>query len=435
MPTATPDPALPRSEHWRRLVCGILCAASILLYANRVTLTQNANEFQKSFGVTAAEYGKADLYFSLGFAAGGLVFGVTADAVSVRWLYPIVVLVWSAAGFFSGIVESLDGFYLCRFLLGLFEAAHWPCALRMTQRTFLPHERTWSNGILQSGAAIGQILTPLLVVLLARWDESGWRWSCLVVGILGLPWAFAWWGLVSEADVNRPVLQTNESATTSDGAPRDQPLHEMTLLQVFTTRRWWILLVVVLALNIPWHCLRVWMPSSLQAVHGYTKSETDFYTSLFYAASCCGSLLTGWLTVRLAIGGWTIHDSRLAVFLTGSAMVACLVPVAMLSKGPLLLGLLLIVATGALGLNPLYYSLTQELSGRNQGKVGGSLSFCNWVVLAFMQARIGQLVKDNPTIHPWVFATVGLLPLVAWLTLLLFWRRVVPPAPPAPDRV
>ncbi len=126
------------------------------------------------------------------------------------------------------------------------------------------------------------------------------------------------------------------------------------------------------------------------------EKRDRFYTSLFYAASCCGSLLTGWLTVRLAIGGWTIHSSRLAVFLTGSAMVACLLPVAMLSKGPLLLGLLLIVATGALGLNPLYYSLTQELSGRNQGKVGGSLSFCNWVMLAFMQARIGKLVKDNP---------------------------------------
>jgi sugar phosphate permease len=364
-----------------------------------------------------------------------LVFGVTADVASVRWLYPLIVVAWSAAGFCSGLVTSLEGFYVCRFLLGLFEAAHWPCALRMTQRTFPPHERTWSNGILQSGAALGQILTPLLVVLLARWDASGWRWSCLVVGMCGLPWAWAWWRLVNEADVNRPVLQTNESATVApDGATapaRDQPLQEMTLVQVFTTRRWWILLVVVLALNMPWHCLRVWMPSSLQAVHGYTKNETDFYTSLFYAASCCGSLLTGWLTIQLALGGWSIHSARLAVFLTGSAMVACLVPVALLGKGPLLLGLLLVVATGALGLNPLYYSLTQELSGRNQGKVGGSLSFCNWVALGFMQDRIGTLVKADPTIHPWVFATVGLLPFVAWLVLLLFWRRAPSPTRPA----
>ena len=47
---------------------------------------------------------------------------------------------------------------------------------------------------------------------------------------------------------------------------------------------------------------------------------------------------------------------------------------AFLPRGPLLLGALLVVAFGGLGSYAAYYSLTQDLSMKHQGKISGSLS-------------------------------------------------------------
>ena len=80
-----------------------------------------------------------------------------------------------------GMVDDFDTFCSIRFLLGLFEAGHWPCALRLTQRTFLPQQRTFANGILQTGGSVAQVVTPLLIVALNRWDPTHWRLSCWVV--------------------------------------------------------------------------------------------------------------------------------------------------------------------------------------------------------------------------------------------------------------
>ena len=53
--------------------------------------------------------GKVAGYCSLGFAIGGLLFGFIADIVSIRWLYPFVLVAWSVAGLSSGPATSLAG--------------------------------------------------------------------------------------------------------------------------------------------------------------------------------------------------------------------------------------------------------------------------------------------------------------------------------------
>jgi ACS family hexuronate transporter-like MFS transporter len=419
-----------RSGAWTWLICGILFLATLVNYANRVTVTQRSVEIIASFETDREGYGKAEGKFGYGFALGGLVFGVLADWISIRRLYPLVVLAWSAAGFASGRTATLEEFGICRFLLGLFEAGHWPCALRMTQRTFLPHERTRGNGILQSGASAAQVLVPLALLQLDAWDSSGWRLSCGIMGALGLPWALLWFTSVHERDVRRPVIQTDEHAA---GTGKSQEIQEIRLWKVFVSKRWWLLLVTVVAINVPWHYIRVWMPDTLRTDHEYSKAFVDDFSAVYYVSTFFGSLSAGWIVGWLAHRGWNVHRARLVTFAMFAVLVACSVPAAFQPRGPLLLGLLLLIAFGTLGVAPIYYSLNQEMSGRNQGKVGGSLSFLLWLILGAMQGEIGQHVKEDPSIRPYLFAAVGVLPLIACAALALFWgKRAANEPPPAP---
>ena len=385
-----------------------------------MTVTQNSVEIIKTFETDRKGYGEAEGKFGYGFALGGLVFGVLADWISIRWLYPFVVIVWSAAGFASGHAATLEHFGVCRFALGLFEAGHWPCALRMTQRTFLPQERTRGNGILQSGASVAQVLVPLMLIRLDPWDSSGWRLSCGIMGFIGLPWAVLWLAAVRERDVRRPVIQTDEHAA---GTGSSQEIHEVPLWDIFKSRRWWILLLTVVSINVPWHYIRVWMPDTLRVDHGYSKEFVDDFSAIYYLSTFFGSLSAGWIISWLAHLGWNVHRARLVAFGGCALMVACAVPAAFQPRGMGLLVLLCLTAFGSLGLAPIYYSLNQEMSGRNQGKVGGSLSFLLWLILGAMQGQIGKQLDADPTIRPSLFAAVGLLPLIACAALVLFWGK------------
>lgn len=371
----------------------ILLSATLLNYANRFTFTQNAVPLQETYGITEEGYGLVEGTFGLGFACGVLLFGILADVVSVRWLYPFVVVAWSIAGFSSGMIGSLAGLGTARFLLGLFEAGHWPCALRTTQRTFTPDQRTWANSILQSGASIGAVLTPQLVLMIHFWDPEQWRWSFFIVGALGVPWAIAWLMTVTEADVRRPVIQTDEAATGT-GAQRE--IQEIPFYRIFLSRRWWLLLFVVNAINAFWHYIRVWMPLMLEKDHGYSHVFVQNFTSIYYAATFGGSLASGAVTVWLARSGWNVHRARLVTFFSFAALSSLAMPAAFVSRGPLLLGLMLLVAFGSLGLFPIYYSLNQEISGKHQGKVGGSLGFSAWFVMYLVHPLIGSLVDRHP---------------------------------------
>ncbi len=409
-----------RVTRWRTLVCLLLLGATFLNYANRFAFTQNAMRIQEAFETDEAGYGKLAGKFSAGFACGGLLFGILADMISVRLLYPFVVIVWSIAGLSSGLAADLFGLGVCRFLLGLFEAGHWPCALRTTQRVFLPDRRVWANSVLQSGASLGAVATPLLVLGLYHADPAVWRWAFFIVGGLGLPWALGWLMTVGEEDVRRPVIQTDE---TSAGVGERKELQEVPFYQLFLTRRWWLLLIVVVCINTLWHYVRVWMPVLLEKDHGYSPEFVQTFSSCYYLSTFFGSIAAGVLVSRLAARGWNVHRARLACFLGFGLLATLSVPAAFLPRGPWLLALLLLVAFGSLGLFPIYYSLNQELSAKNQGKVGGTLSFATWGILAFVHPAIGAWVKSDPSIRPWLFAGVGFGPLIAFAVISLFWGR------------
>lgn len=420
---AAPLDPLQRSPAWTRWLCLVLLCATLLNYANRFAFSQNSSQVQAAFQTDQEGYGDVSSKFSIGFALGLLLFGFLADKFSVRWLYPAVVLAWSAASISTGMVTTLGGVAASQFFLGLFEAGHWPCALRTTQRLFKPDQRTWGNSLLQSGASLGAVGTPLLIAALYEWDPSQWRWIFLLVGCLGLPWAIAWLMSVREADLLRPVIQTNE---TSAGPGEDQQLQEQPFLSIFLSRRWWLLLLVVNLINLLWHYVRVWLPDTLEADHGYHHAFVQYFTSVYYLCTFLGSLACGFITARLAARGWNVHRARLATFLLFALLSSAATVAAFLPKGPLLLGALLVTAFGSLGLYPIYYSLNQELSARNQGKVGGSLGFSTWGMLSIVHYWVGYLVKQNPDIRPWLMAAVGLGPLLAFAVLALFWGRRAP---------
>lgn len=423
MPSAIADGLLPeRSSTWKWLICGLLFLATMINYMDRVTLNQMSKIIKDELHLSAEQYGYIEAAFGIAFALGAILVGLTVDHWNVRWVYPGVLLGWSAAGFMTGYAQGFLDLLLWRFLLGLFGAGNWPCALRATQRILPPQERTLGNSFLQSGAPIGAIITPLVVLALVA-GEGTWRGPFFLLGAAGSLWVLLWLPAVRREDLAVPL---RESSTQGPARSAQVPGYQSSIFEIYRDRRFWVLVTVVVMINLTWHFFRVWLPLSLRDSHGYSQRQVDYFATAYYAAAFAGSLTAGWASLFLVRHGLAVHWSRVLVFLSCALLTLLSLVTALLPAGPLLLGVLLVIAFGSLGLYPPYYSFSQELTIRHQGKVNGSLACLTWLATAVMHPLVGRWI-DQTRDYASVMALAGLAPLVGVGALLFFWGKAQQP--------
>ena len=398
---------------WRTwAACGLMLLATALNYMDRQALAQQASEVQADLRLSNEDYGNLEFWFGIAFAAGGIATGFMADWFSLRWLYPAILLSWSAVGYLTGGATSYRELLLYRVLLGFFESGQWPCALAASQRLLSRGNRALGNSILQSGASLGAILTPLVVLQLnAGGVEGGWRVPFRVIGMLGVGWVFAWLLLIRPRDLAAP-----EPSATPAAAADEPPA-----AAAATVRRIAVLIVVVIAINLCWQYFRAWMPKMLEKEHGYDKRSVQLFSSAYYLAAGAGCLAAGFLSRRLATRGWSVHGARMATFAACVGLTALSCVAAYLPASPLLLALLLAVGFGSLGQFPTYYAFTQEISTRWMGRVTGVFSFAAWVVTGAMHPAIGRWI-DQTGSYAEPNGLAGFVPILALAALLAFWN-------------
>ena len=414
MSVAVPEVRPPgRSRAWRWWICGLLLLATMVNYMDRLTLNLLAPRIQREMRLSDIDYGNVEGGFAVAFAFGAIAVGWIADRGNTYWVYPVTLLVWSAAGIATGFTQGFLWLFVCRFVLGFAESGHWPCALRTTQHLLPPAERTMGNSILQSGAAFGSILIPLIVYFTVDPATVGsWRGPFLVVGACGAIWAVVWALSLRPADLEgKPRVAATES---------ELPAVSRWLL----ARRFIALVILVTLINATWHFFRVWL-SPLLAQLGYDEPQRNLFISAYYVAAGLGSLSAGYFTLLLSRRGISVYVSRMAVFLAYGLLTGLAVWATFLPAGPLLLAVMLVVGFGSLGVFPAYYSFSQELTVRRQGLLTGLLGFACWMALAAWQVIISHVKTYTHSFSACMILS-GVLPLIGFATMILLWGRDEP---------
>jgi ACS family hexuronate transporter-like MFS transporter len=452
-----------------------LLLATMVNYIDRLTINLMAKPIMAEFNLDEGGYGQLESAFGSAFALGAIIMGWFADRWNIRWIYPAAVLAWSLAGFCTGLAQGFASLIVCRFLLGLSEAGNWPCALRTTQRILPPAERAMGNSILQSGAALGAVLTPLIVLGLMQLTGT-WRYPFMAVGGLGIIWAGLWLSSVRAEDLELEhrtiapslvnilfwlvgLFAVDAGIHIAYANPEKLPawvpaewleqtwvplaskatVTVLGMAGVFVWlwsvtredtalprgdffRRFWVLALVVVMINGTWHYFRAWLPLFLQNQHGYSPEETSWFILAYYLSTDAGSLIAGFAALYLARRVMSVHASRLTVFALCSALTVLSVVAAVLPAGPALLGVLLVIGFGALGVFPLYYSLSQELTKQHQGKLTGALGCICWLAMALLHEVVGDSIKRTGSYSQGV-GLAGLAPLVALAALVFLWGK------------
>jgi ACS family hexuronate transporter-like MFS transporter len=396
----------------------------MLNYMDRQTLSLTATQLKSEINLHDGRYGALEEWFSYSFAAGGIFFGFIADRIGPRRLYPAVLIGWSIAGLASPlaiwppVIETLGSstdpglgefrwLFICRTLLGFCEAGHWPCALLTARNVLSDTQRPLGNSILQSGASLGAILTPLIIQGI-RAAGAHWQAPFVIIGLVGLAWVPMWFMLIRSGDFQyrRPdAVQNSENPASAIRF----------VFQLLT------LTVIVITIGLAWQFQRAWLPKYLKEYHHYSESAGNYFTSGYYIVADIGCLFFGAVVSFLTARRMHVRWARLVSFTGCAALVSLSSAVPAMERGPWLLLALVLVGAGSLGAHPQYYALVQELPTRHMGVLSGVLAATQWVVVGRMQGAMGSYIKetgsyDLPLIATGLAPLVGLIAMAAWAT-------------------
>jgi len=399
---------------WRWGVIWLMFLATLINYMDRQTLMSTAKYIKDEFHLVEEDYGWIEFWFGISYGLLQFPAGYLADRLNLRWLYVGALILWSAAGFFTGLADTFYMLALCRIVLGVGEAFNWPCALGIVRRLIPLQSRSYANGIFHSGASAGAVLTPLLALAIIGPDGENWRLLFLIVGAMGLFWAVLWLWLI------RGERATEIEQPSADAAREEEEAEgPMSFAQVMCLRTFWITLAVSLAVNFCWHFYRTWLPRFLDVDLKLSQGQIQWVLAGFFVAADIGSLASGYLARWLTYRGFSVERSRKMVLLGAALLCLHSVPAALISDPFIALPLVYLVSIGAMAGFPILFALAQEVSPRHTSLCVGIFGSLAWIVIAVLNPPIGRLVDQIGTFAPALIA-VGCVPLFG-ATIVFLW--------------
>jgi len=337
---------LPGLRWW---IVGLVFLATLINYIDRLTISVLAPVITKDLNLTNTQFGGIVTWFLLAYTISQSLSGKLYDRIGTRLGFVVSITIWSVAAIAHAFARGLGSLSLFRFVLGLGEAGNWPGAAKTVAEWFPVRQRALGMAIFNSGAAIGSIVAPPLIVWLQL--RYGWQTTFIVTGCLGFFWLALWllfyqtpekhsW--ITDAELAL-IKQGQEPVNQGDAISPSQPVSLRSLLRY---RQVWAIVLARFLTDPVWWLYITWLPKYLADARGFSLTKIGLFAWVPYVAADAGSLSGGWLSGHLIKRGWSVDRARKTVI----AFAALLMPAGILAafvQDPLVaLGLIGVVLFG-----------------------------------------------------------------------------------------
>jgi ACS family hexuronate transporter-like MFS transporter len=210
---------------------------------------------------------------------------------------------WTTAGLLHAFAVTPLQFGIFRFLLGIGEAGNWPAALKLTSEWFKPHERSTAAGIFNSGSALGAVIVPPLVAVMA--SNYGWQSTFIILALFGYLWMVVFWFCYYT-----PGQSEKESRARVIPASRllkNKYVSGLLLAKIF--------------IEPVWYFVTFWIGRYLVDVHQWDLKKIGWYAVIPFIMADIGNILGGYFTQYIIKRGIPIPRARrIAIGLSGIMM-------------------------------------------------------------------------------------------------------------------
>ncbi len=418
------------SRGWYRwVICGLIFAATSLLYVDRLTIGFLKPALSQQYHWTQADYASVVQFFMFAYAVGFLLFGQLIDKFGSKRGYIIAVSVWTLAHVGCALIGFLPvewvlvSFMVSQAVLGLGQGGNFPGALKVVAEWFPQRERSLAIGWFNAGSNLGAILTPLIVpfVLLA----FGWQWAFVATGMLSVLWLLIWIPFYSTPAQSKFVSKSELAYIESDPFV---PAQQLPWLRVLFKKETWAYALGKLLTDPVWFFYSFWLPSyfndSYVAAHGpFLGMQLPII--LIFLISDFGSVTGGWMSMAMIKAGMTVNRARKLTLLI---CAACVLPVAFLTTLThdlwFTVGIIGIAAAAHQAFSANLMTLTSDLMpkeavGRCSG-IGGTAGAIGGIIMAKGVAHALSGLGGYST----VFLVAGLIYFVAVFVIHIISPRL-----------
>jgi ACS family hexuronate transporter-like MFS transporter len=307
---------------YRWWICALLFFCTTINYVDRNSLSVLKTTLQGALGWDDVDYGTITTAFTFAYAMFPSVIGIFIDRYGVKKTLAWALILWSLAAAAHGLVATVLGFVIVRFILGFAEAANFPASIKAVAMWFPQKERALATGIFNSGTSIGVMVSFVVVMIANAW---GWQMAFVFIGVIGLVWLFFWQKFFSAPEDN-PRVGAAELAYIRSNQPASQQTLKLPWTTLIRYREIWPFLLGKLLTDPVWWFYLFWLPSYLERERGLPALNAGIWVGVIYTGSMVGSVLGGWISSALLSRGWTVGKARMtamalaAIFMPGSIL-------------------------------------------------------------------------------------------------------------------
>lgn len=357
-------------------VVGLVALATVINYIDRGALGILWPEIKAEFGFSNQDYANIFGVFVLAYAFGQTIFGKIFDWLGTRIGFVLSIGVWSIATALHAFGSSVMTFQLFRIILGVAEAGNWPGASKANAEWFPVKERALAQGIFNSGAAIGGILSPIILALLAAF--LGWKAIFIVIGLIGLLWLVPWLIIYKAKPEDHPWLDPKEReyilsgqlVKTEEGS--EETDYNPTTGEMLSRKETWGAILPAMFIDPIWWLFVAWIPIYLIDSFGFNVKELGLYAWVPYVGAMFGAWFGGLLAQNRLNSGWTVNKTRKFVITLGAAIMVPALLAMSVASTPILA--VLIMATILFGFQTSIGNVQTLPSDLYSAKAVGSLA-------------------------------------------------------------
>lgn len=315
-------------------VIGLIALATVINYIDRQSLNvlwpQISEELypDKNMDERKEIFGWISSIFLFSYAFGQAIFGKIFDKVGTRLGFILSIGFWSLATALHALAKGFLSFAIFRSILGVAEAGNWPGAAKGNAEWFPPKERAFAQGLFNSGAAIGGIISIPLIAYLSVYFS--WQMIFVFVGLVGLLWLIPWMLIVKAPPGKHPWLTEKERLHILNIAyKKDSDDNEIVVKEeynpttgkVLTHKESWGVILASAAIDPIWWLFVFWIPIYLNEVYGMDVKAIGIYGWVPYVGAMIGAWFGGLLAQNRMKAGWDTNKTRKFVITLGCVIM------------------------------------------------------------------------------------------------------------------
>lgn len=384
----------------RYWIVSLVALATIINYIDRGALAVLWPEISEELGLDKSEYAIIINVFTFAYAFGQTLFGKIFDWIGTRLGFVLSITVWSAATMLHAVATGLLSFSVFRGLLGVAEAGNWPGATKANAEWFPINERALAQGVFNSGAAIGGIISAPLVGLLFVWFGT-WEATFVAIGALGFLWLVPWLIVYKSGPDAHPWISDDERQFILTGQRGERAEEHVEYApgsgEILTRKESWGVILASTFIDPIWWLFVGWLPLYLFETYGFGVEEIAVYSWVPYLGAMIGAWFGGLLAQNRIKAGWTVDRTRKSVIgLGGAIMLASLLATTQATTplvAVLLMGVILFGFQTAIG--NIQTLPSDFFSGRSVGTLAGYAGTAAKLAVVLLNFLIPIITVDS----------------------------------------